>query len=98
MEDLVYNIEDPSIFYKNYDKNKNITSPILSKYEKTIVLYNRIQLISNGSIPLIDNPDEFDSIYEIVEEKLKKKKIPFILKRKIGDTFEYWKLEDLIIN
>ena len=98
MDDLVYNIEDPSIFYKNYDKNKNITSPILSKYEKTIVLYNRIQLISNGSIPLIDNPDEFDSIYEIVEEELKKKKIPFILKRKIGNTFEYWKLEDLIIN
>jgi len=98
MEDLVYNIEDPSIFYKNYDKNKNITSPILSKYEKTIVLYNRIQLISNGAIPLIDNPDEFDSIYEIVEEELKKKKIPFILKRKIGNTFEYWKLEDLIIN
>jgi len=95
MDDI---IEDPNIFYKNYDFTKNVTSPILSKYEKTIVLYNRVQLISKGSIPLIDNPDKFNTIDEIVQEELIQKKIPFIIKRKIGDRFEFWKLEDLIIN
>ena len=90
MDSQIYNTEDPIIFYKNYDKNKNKTSPILSKYEKTMVLYNRIQLITNGSIPLIDDPDKFDSIDEIVEEELKKKKIPFIIKRSLGnDLYEY---------
>ena len=26
-EDIVYNIEDPTIFYKEYDTSKNISSP-----------------------------------------------------------------------
>jgi len=36
-------------------------------------------------------------IYEIVIEELRQKKIPFIIKRPLNNTYEYWKLEDLKI-
>ena len=35
--------------------------------------------------------DELD----IATEELKQRKIPFIIERKVGNTSEYWKLEDL---
>ena len=96
-EDIVYNIEDPTIFYKEYDTSKNISSPILNKYERTQVIYERCNLITNGSKPFIKNPEKFNSIEEIVLEELKQKKIPFIIKRKVGNKYEYWKLKDLLI-
>ena len=43
-ENIVYNIEDPTIFYKEYDKSKNTSSPILNKYEKTRVIYENFKL------------------------------------------------------
>ena len=96
-EDIVYNIEDPTIFYKEYDTSKNISSPILNKYERTQVIYERCNLITNGAKPFIKNPEKFNSIEEIVLEELKQKKIPFIIKRKVGNKYEYWKLKDLFI-
>ena len=96
-EDIIYNIEDPSIFYKEYDTSNNISSPILNKYERTQVIYERCNLIINGAKPFVKNPEKFNSIEEIVLEELKQKKIPFIIKRKIGNKYEYWKLKDLLI-
>ena len=96
-EDIVYNIEDPTIFYKEYDTSNNMSSPILNKYERTRVIYERCNLITNGSKPFIKNPEKYNSIEEIVLEELKQKKIPFIIKRKIGNKYEYWKLKDLLI-
>ena len=95
-EDIVYNIEDPTIFYKEYDTSNNMSSPILNKYERTRVIYERCNLITNGSKPFIKNPEKYNSIEEIVLEELKQKKIPFIIKRKIGNKYEYWKLKDLL--
>ena len=95
-ENIVHNIEDPTIFYEEYDKSKNTSSPILNKYEKTRVIYERCNLITNGAKPFIKNPEKFNSIEEIVLEELKQKKIPFIIKRKIGNKYEYWKLKDLL--
>ena len=96
---IITNIEDSNQFYSYYDIKKNKSSNILSKYEKTMVLFERAQLISNGSKPYISNPEKYKTIFEIVEEELKHKptKIPFIIKRNIGNTLEYWKLSDLII-
>ena len=96
-EEIIYNIEDPTIFYNEYDTSKNISSPILNKYERTQVIYERCNLITNGAKPFIKNPEKFNSIEEIVLEELKQKKIPFIIKRKVGNKYEYWKLEDLLI-
>ena len=96
-EDIVYNIEDPTIFYKEYDTSNNMSSPILNKYERTRVIYERCNLITNGSKPFIKNPEKYNSIEDIVLEELKQKKIPFIIKRKIGNKYEYLKLKDLLI-
>ena len=98
-ENMISNIEDSNQFYLQYDIKNNKSSNILSKYEKTMVIFERAQLISNGSKPYISNPEKYKSINEIVEEELKHKptKIPFIIKRNIGNNQEYWKLSDLII-
>ena len=94
---IVTNIEDSQTFYKSYDKSKNTLSNVLTKYEKTKVIFERMQMISNGSLPYISNPEKYIDIYDIVLEELKQKKIPFIIKRTINDRDEYFKLEDLII-
>ena len=101
-EQLIYeNIEDLNVFYKRYDELKSNykTSPYLNKYEKTKVLNERIQQLANNSKPLISNPENYSDIYQIAIQELKQKKLPFIIKRPINNTFEYWKLEDLkVIN
>ena len=98
-EQIIENIEDINIFNENYEgrKKKYITSQYLNKYEKTKVLSERIQQLANNSKPLIPNPENYSDIYEIAFEELRTKKIPFIIKRPINNTFEYWKLEDLHI-
>ena len=58
-----------------------------------------VQQLANNSKPLISNPQNFNNIYEIAVQELKQKKIPFIIKRPINNSYEYWKLEDLnVIN
>ena len=94
---IVTNIEDSQTFYKSYDKSKNTLSNVLTKYEKTKVIFERMQMISNGSLPYISNPEKYIDIYVIGLEELKQKKVPFIIKRTINDRDEYFKLEDLII-
>ena len=91
------NFEDKNIFNQNYEKVKvnYKTSQYLNKYEKTIVIAERAQQIAEGALPLISNPENYENIYEIVMEELKQKKIPFIIKRPLNNSYEYWKLEDL---
>ena len=94
---IITNIEDSQTFYKLYNKSNNTLSNILTKYEKTKVIFERMQMITNGTLPYIPNPEKYDTIYEIVIEELKQKKIPFIIKRNINGRDEYLKLEDFII-
>ena len=84
-------------FIKNYEELKKSyrTSNILTKYEKTKILSERTQQLANGSEHYIDDISKFNNIYEIACEELRTKKIPFIIKRPIGKSFEYWKLKDL---
>lgn len=91
---------DSEEFYKNYEKNKKNfkTSPVLSKYEKTRIISERVQQLSNGGVPFISNPESYNTVYDIALKELSMKKLPFIIKRTInGKTFELWKLEDLKI-
>ena len=98
-EQIIENIDDINIFNSSYDekKDKYITSKYLNKYEKTKVISERVQQLANNSKPLIANPENYNNIYDIALEELKQKKIPFIIKRPINNTYEYWKLEDLRI-
>lgn len=93
---------DINEFYKNYEDNKKEfkTSPVLSKYEKTRIISERVQQLSNGGVPFISNPESYSTLHDIALKELSMKKLPFIIKRTIhGNNYELWKLEDLrIIN
>ena len=82
---------------KNYEilKKNNISKPILNKYEKTKVLGIRAEQIRHMALALIVVPPYMTNELDIACEELKQRKIPFILRRKVGSKYEYWKLEDL---
>ena len=90
--------EDIDIFLQNYDTNKknNKTAPYLNKYERTRILAERAQQIIDGGIIFISHPETYKNAYDIAVQELSEKKIPFIIKRPYNNTFEYWKLEDLL--
>ena len=94
--EILTSIEDSNKFYKEYDANNTISN-ILNKYERTKVIFERYQMIANGSKPFITNPEKYDDIYDIVLEELKQKKIPFIIKRYIDGKYEYLKLQDFVV-
>lgn len=81
----------------NYDnlKKNNISKPILSKYERASVIGIRAQQISSGALALIDIPKHLTNSIDIAEYELNKRKTPFIIRRKVGNIYEYWKIEDL---
>ena len=73
-------------------KKQKETFPKLTKFERTKLLSERATQIANGSPIFVKG--EFTSAYEIAEAELKKNVIPFIIKRKNGNTIELWKLKD----
>lgn len=79
------------------DKSKSkMTKNIkLTKFERTRILGERSSQIENGAKILISNPERFANAYQIAEEELNLKKIPFIIERPYNNGFEYFKLEDL---
>ena len=90
---------------KIVEKNKRITSNILTKYEYVNIINTRAQQISSDveykknpkifiDISQLDASKLHDSIY-IATEEFKQYKIPFIITRFIGCTkVEYWNLID----
>ena len=95
--EILTSIEDSNKFYKVYNNQENIISNVLNKYERTKVIFERYQMIANGSKPFISNPEKYNNIYDIVLEELKQKKIPFIIKRYIDGKYEYLKLQDFVV-
>lgn len=103
-EDTFIEDEEPDVNETNiisYDemveKSKNKkkkTVPFLNKFEKARLIGVRIQQLSSGSEPKISTAG-LNSIIEIVEEELKQRKIPLIIKRNLpnGES-EEWKLEE----
>jgi DNA-directed RNA polymerase I, II, and III subunit RPABC2 len=82
---------------KKYNKHKKNykTTPVLTKYEKCRVLSERANQINCGGQIFLSSSDGFSNAYDIAVKELNEKKIPFIIKRPYGNTFEYWKLKDL---
>jgi len=80
--------------YEHIRKN-NKTAPKLTKYEKTKVLGVRAEMLSLGAKPLVSFPKHITRVEDIAMIELKERKIPFIIRRKVTDGFDYWKLEDL---
>jgi len=78
----------------NYDYTKNKTLPKITKYEKALLVGKRAKQIEDGANPNIKvMPGQ--SAIEIAEEELRQRKIPLIIKRPIGNMFEYWKPADM---
>ena len=90
--------EDSNTLMKGYKKKKANykTNPIITKYEKTRVLSERASQINEGATILISNAESYSNAYDIAVAEYNNKKIPFIIKRPYGNTYEYWKLNDLI--
>ena len=84
--------ENEQNFYENYDIKNNITGNILSKYEKTKILIERIHHLTSGAKPYI-SIQNFNNYYDIALEELKQKKLPYIIKRVNGDIIDYWKID-----
>tara|TARA_A100001015_G_scaffold308260_1_gene405582 strand:+ start:536 stop:1054 length:519 start_codon:yes stop_codon:yes gene_type:complete len=92
-----YDVIDVNETYSHYHKSQRKTSPYLSEYEKTLLVGIRRQHIADGAVPLIDFEQlRLFTIPEIVDEELRQKKIPLMIRRYLPNhTFEDWRLEDL---
>ena len=78
----------------NYDYTKNKTLPKITKYEKALLIGKRAKQIEDGANPNI-KVMAGQSAIDIAEEELRQRKIPLIIKRPNGNTFEYWKPADM---
>ena len=79
-----------------YDPTKNKSRPIITIYERTLLIGKRATQIAYGANPLIEVHPGMTEI-GIAEEELKQRKIPLIIKRTIGDHTEYWRPSDMIL-
>lgn len=75
-------------------KNPKKTFPLLTKFERARIVGTRLQQIAVGAKPMIDTTN-LKSIYEIVDQELIQRKIPFIIRRILPNgIYEDWKLEE----
>jgi DNA-directed RNA polymerase subunit K/omega len=82
--------------YEEMKKN-NTTSPVMTVFEKSLVLGKRATQIAYGAEPLFDVPARLTKVEEIAEEELRLGKNPFMIKRDLGNgKFEYWAVRDMI--
>jgi DNA-directed RNA polymerase I, II, and III subunit RPABC2 len=77
---------------------KHRSVPYLTLYEKTKIIGFRANQIAQGARPLIEPPAHVTDVLEIARLELEQRRLPFILKRPMPDgSYEYWRLQDLII-
>lgn len=81
----------------DYNVSKNKSPPILTDYEIPLMIGKRATQIAYGARPLITVKPGMNHI-DIAEEELRQKKIPFMVKRYVGNNPEYWRIEDLEVN
>lgn len=93
--------EDDNVDYRyimlNYDFSKNKTRPIITQYEKALLIGKRAKQIECGAHPNVKVLAGQTAI-QIAEEELRQRKIPLIIKRPLGNTFEYWKPIDMEVD
>lgn len=96
-EDTTMN-EDISTLMTNYEEIKKSykAKHKLTKFEKTRIISERSCMLSNNAKSYINNPERYYNSYDLALAEFNENKLPFIIKRKYGNTFEYWKLKDLL--
>ena len=88
---------DYRIAMKNYDVNKNKFSNVLTKFELEVILGKRATQIASGAQTSIEYKPGM-TLTQIVEEELKQRKTPYMIKRTVGNYSEFWRLDDMEIN
>ena len=89
-------IEDFSTTLLRLNETKT-TPPILTKYERTMVLGVRVKQLQLGAKSTVDTKN-CSSEVEIAKKELNEKKMPLLIKRAVSPTqIEYWRLRDLQI-
>ncbi|KAL1412542.1 subunit common to RNA polymerases I, II, and III [Vanrija albida] len=74
-----------------------VTTPYMTKYERARVLGTRALQISMNAPVLVPVEGETDPL-EIALKELASKKIPLVIRRYLPDnSFEDWKVEELIV-
>jgi DNA-directed RNA polymerase I, II, and III subunit RPABC2 len=82
---------------KAVDRDKRITTPFMTKYERARVLGTRALQISMCAPIMVELENETDPL-EIAKKELKAKKIPLIIRRYLPDgSYEDWSIDELII-
>lgn len=93
--------DDDNIDYRtimlNYDFTKNKTRPIITKYEKALLIGKRAKQIESGAFANVKVMAGQNAI-QIAEEELRQRKIPLLIKRPLGNKFEYWKPVDMEVD
>ena len=87
--ELMENYDTLKLTYKN--KLKKVT-----KFEIPTIIGFRAVQIAHGAPVFVDVPKYMSNTLDIAEYEFKKGKTPFIVKKRVGNEFEYWKLEDLV--
>jgi DNA-directed RNA polymerase I, II, and III subunit RPABC2 len=82
-----------------YDTTTRVTDPMMTVFEKSLIIGKRATAIAYGAEPLIDVPARMVNVVEIAEEELRQKKTPYIVRRDLGNgKYEFWKIRDMIIS
>ena len=82
---------------KVVDRDKRITTPYMTKYERARVLGTRALQISMCAPIMVELENETDPL-QIAMKELKARKIPLIIRRYLPDgTCEDWTIDELII-
>ena len=87
------NIINVDEVYKNIIENDKKTLPLLSKFEKARLIGIRKQQLATGSSACVKG--EFSNLDEIIEEELKQKTLPLIVRRILHNgSHEDWRIEE----
>ncbi len=93
-EDALIKFQTYKSVIQNIQRTTKKTIPFLTKFERARILGVRVQQIAYGAKPNVSSKG-MNSIQEIVEEELKQRKIPFIIRRTLPNgMFEDWGMEE----
>jgi DNA-directed RNA polymerase I, II, and III subunit RPABC2 len=95
-EETTFDNYESDVFQQTLGAEKK-TLPILTKYEKTRIIGLRAQQIARGAPLYIERGLESNPT-RLAERELREGKLPYIIRRRLpDDTFEDWKVSELMI-
>ena len=97
VDDCICKDDDKYIYNgkKETPKDERISKPIMTQYEYTRILAERIAQLSDNAVPLIKNVDGLTHM-DIAILEIKKSILPFKIQRPMPNgSFEVWHLEEL---